>query len=84
VAIFTGLYPNVMVSSTKAAYNLTVANTASPSYSLKIMTVVVIVLLPVVLIYQAWTYYVFRRRVSKSEFPPASPPPAPAGRQLSG
>ena len=84
VAIFTGLYPNVMVSSTKAAYNLTVQNTASPSYSLKIMTVVVIVLLPVVLIYQAWTYYVFRRRVSKSEFPPASPPPAPAGRQLSG
>jgi len=48
------------------------------------MTVVVIILLPVVLIYQAWTYYVFRRRVSKSEFSPAAPPAAPAGRQLSG
>jgi cytochrome d ubiquinol oxidase subunit II len=68
VAIFVGLYPNVMVSSTKAANNLTVHNTASGGYSLKIMTVIVIVLLPVVLAYQAWTYYVFRRRISASEF----------------
>jgi cytochrome bd ubiquinol oxidase subunit II len=68
VSIFVGLYPNVMVSSTKAAYNLTVHNTASGGYSLKIMTVVVIILLPVVLLYQAWTYYVFRRRVSAQEF----------------
>ena len=68
VAIFVGLYPNVMVSSTKAAYNLTVHNTASGDYSLKIMTIVVIVFLPVVLGYQAWTYYVFRRRVSAREF----------------
>jgi cytochrome bd ubiquinol oxidase subunit II len=83
VAIFTGLYPNVMVSSTKAAYNLTAQNTASAPYSLKIMTVVVIVLLPVVLIYQAWTYYVFRRRVSKSEFTPAATSAAPAGGELS-
>ena len=60
VAIFTGLYPNVMVSSTSAANNLTAANTASPAYPLKIMSVVAIVLLPVVLIYQAWTYYVFQ------------------------
>jgi cytochrome d ubiquinol oxidase subunit II len=86
VAIFTGLYPNVMVSSTKATYNLTVHNTASGPYALKVMTVVVIVLLPVVLLYQAWTYYVFRRRVSRSEFEsvprpgtPSTPPgPRPA------
>jgi cytochrome bd ubiquinol oxidase subunit II len=68
VAIFTGLYPNVMVSSTKAADNLTVYNTASATYSLKIMTVVVIIFLPLVLAYQAWTYYVFRRRISAREF----------------
>jgi cytochrome d ubiquinol oxidase subunit II len=68
VAIFTGLYPNVMVSSTSAANNLTAYNTASPAYPLKIMSVVAIILLPVVLIYQAWTYYVFRRRVSAGEF----------------
>jgi cytochrome d ubiquinol oxidase subunit II len=79
VAIFTGLYPNVMVSSTKAAYNLTVHNTASGPYALKVMTVVVIVLLPVVLLYQAWTYYVFRRRVSQSEFEPASRTSTPRG-----
>jgi cytochrome d ubiquinol oxidase subunit II len=72
-SIFTGLYPNVMVSSTNPAYNLTVHNTASGAYSLKAMTVVVIVFLPLVLGYQAWTYYVFRRRVSREEFqPPAS------------
>src|SRR5215475_3114812 len=76
LAIFVDLYPNVMVSSTSTAYNLTVRNTASPPYSLKAMTIVVVVFLPLVLIYQAWTYYVFRRRVSASEFQPPAPPPA--------
>ena len=73
ISIFVDLYPNVMVSSTSKAYNLTVHNTASGGYSLKVMTVVVIIFLPVVLAYQTWTYYVFRRRVSRSEFePPAA------------
>jgi cytochrome bd ubiquinol oxidase subunit II len=67
-AIFVGLYPNVMVSTTSAANNLTAHNTASPAYPLKVMTVVAIVLLPVVLAYQTWTYYVFRRRISTQEF----------------
>jgi cytochrome bd ubiquinol oxidase subunit II len=80
VSIFVGLYPNVMVSSTNPAYNLTVHNTASNGYALKAMTVVVIVFLPLVLAYQAWSYYVFRRRVSAQEFEPAAqqaaaPPP---------
>jgi cytochrome bd ubiquinol oxidase subunit II len=74
LAIFVDLYPNVMVSSTSAAYNLTVHNTASPPYSLKAMTIVVLFFLPLVLIYQAWTYYVFRRRVSRSEFQPVPQP----------
>jgi len=68
ITIFADLYPNVMISSTNPAYNLTVHNTASGGYSLTVMTVVVIIFLPVVLIYQAWTYYVFRRRVSREEF----------------
>jgi cytochrome d ubiquinol oxidase subunit II len=67
-----------MVSSTNPAYNLTVDNTASGGYSLKVMTVVVIILLPVVLAYQTWTYYVFRRRISRSEFQPPAPSPAAA------
>jgi cytochrome bd ubiquinol oxidase subunit II len=73
VSIFTGLYPNVMVSSTSKAYNLTVHNTASGPYSLKILTIVAIIFLPVVLAYQVWTYYVFRRRVSADDFRSASP-----------
>ncbi|MFI6604480.1 cytochrome d ubiquinol oxidase subunit II [Nonomuraea sp. NPDC050536] len=68
ITIFVDLYPNVMVSSTNAMYNLTVYNTASPPYSLKVLTVVGVVMLPLVLAYQAWTYYVFRRRVSRNEF----------------
>jgi cytochrome d ubiquinol oxidase subunit II len=79
MSIFVDLYPNVMVSSTNAAYNLTVHNTASGAYSLKVMTVVVIIFLPFVLAYQVWTYYVFRRRVRRQEFQPPAPPSAPDG-----
>jgi cytochrome bd-type quinol oxidase subunit 2 len=74
ITLFVDLYPNVMVSSTSAAFNLTVHNTASPPYSLKAMTIVVIIFLPLVLGYQVWTYYVFRRRVSASEFQPGASP----------
>jgi cytochrome d ubiquinol oxidase subunit II len=48
-----------------------VHNTASGAYSLKVMTVVVVIFLPFVLAYQTWTYYVFRRRISKQEFRPS-------------
>jgi cytochrome d ubiquinol oxidase subunit II len=78
VSIFVDLYPNVMVSSTNPAYNLTVHNTASGAYSLKAMTVVVIIFLPLVLAYQTWTYYVFRRRISRQEFLPPPERGAPA------
>jgi cytochrome bd ubiquinol oxidase subunit II len=77
VTMFVDLYPRVMVSSTNPAYDLTVHNTASPPYSLKVMTVVALVLLPFVLAYQAWTYYVFRKRISDQHFRP-QPPPAVA------
>jgi cytochrome d ubiquinol oxidase subunit II len=63
-SIFTELYPRVMISSTNSAYNLTVANTASPSYSLKVTTVAAAIFFPAVLVYQAWSYRVFRRRLS--------------------
>ena len=56
-----------MVSSTSPAFDLTIHNTASGSYTLKVMTIVVAVFLPVVLAYPAWTYYVFRRRVTSEE-----------------
>jgi cytochrome bd ubiquinol oxidase subunit II len=73
VTIFVDLYPRVMVSSTNAAYSLTVRGTASPPYSLKVTTVIALVLLPFVLAYQAWTYYIFRRRISGQPVRPAAP-----------
>ena len=63
-SIFFDLFPRVMISSTSSAYNLTVANSASPSYTLKVMTVVAIVFFPVVLLYQGWSLWVFRKRLS--------------------
>ncbi|HUD38245.1 MAG TPA: cytochrome d ubiquinol oxidase subunit II [Streptosporangiaceae bacterium] len=68
LSIFSELYPRVMVSSTRPAFDLTIQNTASAGYSLRVMTVVVLILLPVVLAYTAWTYYVFRRRLSDKDF----------------
>jgi cytochrome bd ubiquinol oxidase subunit II len=62
-SMFVSLYPNVMVSSTNSAYNLTVANSASGSYALTVMTVVALIFTPLVLAYQAWSYYVFRGRI---------------------
>ena len=61
--IFFELFPRVMVSSTNTAYNLTIANSASPSYTLKVMTVVAVTFFPVVLVYQGWSLYVFRKRI---------------------
>jgi len=76
LSIFIDLYPNVMVSSTNAAYNLTVTNASSSPYALKVMTVVAVIFLPIVLIYQAWTYHVFRKRIGTSDFEPAAEPAA--------
>jgi cytochrome d ubiquinol oxidase subunit II len=81
------LYPNVMVSSTSSKNNLTVANAAAGDYSLKIMSIVAIVLFPIVLVYQGWSYYTFRHRVigprtatpQTPEAPEAPEPAAPSG-----
>jgi cytochrome bd ubiquinol oxidase subunit II len=73
--IFVFLYPRVMVSSTNAAYSLTVHNASSSSYTLKVMTIVTVIFLPVVLIYQGWTFYVFRKRIDVGDVrPPAGGP----------
>jgi cytochrome d ubiquinol oxidase subunit II len=61
--LFVALYPNVLVSTTNAAYNLTVSNSASSNYALRVMTVVAVIFTPLVLAYQSWSYYVFRGRV---------------------
>jgi cytochrome d ubiquinol oxidase subunit II len=68
LSVFTELYPDVMVSSTSPALSLTIHNTASGSYSLTVMSIVVAIFLPAVLAYTAWTYYVFRKRLRVSDF----------------
>jgi cytochrome bd-type quinol oxidase subunit 2 len=75
-ALFANLYPNVMVSSTAPADNLTVAGTASGDYALKVMTVVAAVMLPVVLLYQGWSYWVFRARLNAPAGPAENAPGA--------
>jgi len=74
--VFIDLYANVMVSSTNAAYNLTVANSSSSSYALKVMTVVAVIFTPIVLLYQGWNYWVFRGRLT-APAQEAAPDPEP-------
>jgi cytochrome d ubiquinol oxidase subunit II len=65
--IFTGLYPRVMVSSPDFANSLTVENASSSHYALAVMTVAALLIAPVVLLYQGWTYHVFRERLGVEE-----------------
>ena len=58
-----------MVSSIDAAYNLTVYNASSQEYTLTVMTWVAVIMTPIVLIYQGWTYWVFRKRIAVHHIP---------------
>lgn len=62
--MFLIMYPNVMISSINPAYNLTITNASSTPYTLAVMTIVALIFTPVVLIYQVWSYRVFRKRLS--------------------
>ncbi|WP_042457664.1 cytochrome d ubiquinol oxidase subunit II [Neobacillus dielmonensis] len=66
-AIFVGLFPRVMISSISKAFDLTVYNASSGAYSLKVMTIVAFTILPFVLGYTIWSYYIFRKRVTDKE-----------------
>jgi cytochrome bd ubiquinol oxidase subunit II len=61
--LFTGLYPSVLVSHPSSANSLTVSGAASEHYALTVITVVAAVMLPLVLLYQGWSYHVFRARL---------------------
>ncbi|AKZ56763.1 Cytochrome bd ubiquinol oxidase subunit 2 [Streptomyces ambofaciens ATCC 23877] len=61
--LFLTLFPNVMPSTLDADWSLTVTNASSSPYTLKIMTWLAVVATPVVLLYQGWTYWVFRKRI---------------------
>jgi cytochrome d ubiquinol oxidase subunit II len=82
-SLFAELYPRVMVSSLGAANDLTVSDSAASPYALRVMTVTLVVLLPVVLAYQGWTYHVFRSRLSHDDVSGHRPTPQPAGASAS-
>lgn len=66
-SIFIGMFPRIMISTISSAYDLTIYNAASGAYTLKMMTYFSLTLLPFVLGYQGWSYYIFRQRVQKNE-----------------
>ncbi len=74
--LFLALFPDVMPSTTDAAYSLTTTNASATAYTLKIMTWVAVLFTPLVLLYQGWTYWVFRKRISTHHIP--APPAAAA------
>ena len=70
-SIFGAVFPVVLPSTIDPAFNLTIANASSSDYTLGLMSIVACVGLPLVIAYQAWTYWVFRRRVSAAHIPEA-------------
>ena len=79
-SIFIACYPVVLPSTIDPSFDLTISNASSSNYTLGVMTVVACFGLPLVLAYQAWTYWIFRKRISGSHIPEARPV-VPAVRQ---
>jgi cytochrome d ubiquinol oxidase subunit II len=66
-ALFAGLFPRVMVSNIKPEYSLTITNASSTVNTLALMTKVAVIFVPIVLAYQAWSYWIFRKRVTTKD-----------------
>jgi cytochrome d ubiquinol oxidase subunit II len=69
IMLFVGLFPDVMPSSLDSAWNLTTTNASSTHYTLVIMSWVAVVFTPIVLMYQSWSYWVFRKRIGVQHIP---------------
>ncbi len=63
VSCFQIMFPRVMISTVDPAFSLTIYNASSSPYTLTVMSIVALIFVPVVLAYQAWTYWVFRKRI---------------------
>jgi cytochrome d ubiquinol oxidase subunit II len=63
ITFFMILFPRVMISNIDPSYSLTIYNASSSPYTLRVMTIVALTFTPIVLLYQGWTYWVFRKRV---------------------
>lgn len=64
--LFAALFPFVMPSTIDPAYSLTIANASSTPYTLQIMSWTALIALPLVIAYQTWTYWIFRKRVTRT------------------
>ncbi len=62
---FMALFPRVMISSLKPEWSLTIQNSSSSPYTLQVMTIVALIFVPIVLIYQGWSYWIFRKRITQ-------------------
>jgi cytochrome d ubiquinol oxidase subunit II len=71
--LFVALFPDVMPSSTNPAYSLTIDNASSTPTTLGLMSWIALATLPFVLAYQAWTYWVFRKRIGRHSIPTQIP-----------
>jgi cytochrome d ubiquinol oxidase subunit II len=69
VSLFSVLYPNVMPNIDRLLPGLDINNASSTDYTLKVMTIVAVVFTPIVLVYQSWTYWIFRKRLSADQIP---------------
>jgi cytochrome d ubiquinol oxidase subunit II len=67
--ILAAMFPDVMPSTIDPAYSLTIENASSSPYTLEVMTWVAVFMIPLVLLYQGWTYWVFRKRVTRASIP---------------
>ena len=64
IAFFTLMFPRVMISSLNPEWSLTIYNASSSQYTLTVMSIVALIFVPIVLAYQGWTYYMFRKRIT--------------------
>ena len=67
LTMFLLLFPRVLISNLDPAFTLTIYNASSSPYTLRIMTIIALIFVPIVLVYQGWTYWVFRKRVSETK-----------------
>ena len=65
-AIFAAVYPVVLPSTLDPAFSLTISNASSSDYTLTVMSIVTAIFLPVIIAYQAWTYWIFRKRITRA------------------
>lgn len=63
VAFFTLMFPRLMISSINPAWSLTIYNASASPYALAVMSVISLIFIPIVLVYEGWSYYIFRKRV---------------------